>query len=458
MASHWLSFLKQKLVTITFILMMGWSVIYDYMHPFYNWDMMCYVGTVVSWEETDPVQIYQKTMDTVKKNIPDWVYKQHAENPISKEYTAFNDQIPMCKIKPLYTHAAWLLHLAGMDIPPATWTVSAICMMFMVIVLYMWKPVIMSRDAWLLWLLGFSLIWEAIPLLNTTSWRDLQTFGKPEQLQLILFLGVLAIWLKQRMSWKLLGLIIASVVWLALMVKGFNTKGYYEIPFIYLGRFSTPDTIGTLFVFAAFYAWLQKRSLAAFGIAGVLAALARPDTVIVLGAATAYFILFAPKEWRFPLKQGAAVMFALAASYLYFKFQFVYTYEQYLLHSLTGYVPHPAQNPKRLTWDLYIWLLQGGSLRFLTTARILGLAFLVFVASAIYIVFPNPEKRMWRDLMLIVIASWTLRFIIWPSWGDFRFYYGNAILLLRFAGELLPVSKESMRQALESRNKERLGA
>lgn len=363
-------FLTRKFIPLVYIISMAWSGIYGLLHPFYNWDMLCYVGSVISWSEKNPIDVHAKTMITIRDNIPDWVFQQHAVNILSRESSAFVDQIPLCQIKPLYTGSIWLLHQTGMSLPQASWTVSSICFMIMATLLFLWKPACMSRNLWLLLVMLISFVWE--------------------------------------------------------------------IPLGDVGRLSTPDSMGTMLSLAAFYAWLQRRSFTGFAALACLSTLARPDAMIIMSFATVYFAVLAPQAYRYSYAKAGILLAALAVCYGAFKYAFgSYTFAQYFIHSLVAYSPHPGKITMPLTPDLYWAILKGSFLRFFTLSRVITLSLIALTSLIIYTVIPTKEQRMYRDLLLLTLLSWSTRFILWPSWGDYRFYFTYSVMLLYTSGELL---------------------
>jgi hypothetical protein len=365
-----LTCIKKKLIPFIYIIAMGWAFINAYLHPYYNWDMLCYMGSVISWSEKDPAEVHRKVMETAKAEIPDWVYVQHAANSLSSEYSAFMDQVPLCQIKPLYTVTVWLVHQMGVPLAVSTWRVSNFSFLILAIVMYLWKPMFMHRNAWLLLVLGISYLWE--------------------------------------------------------------------FPLGTVGNLSTPDAMSTMLCIFAFYAWLQKRSIFGFCILGVMATLARPDAMIIMSAATVYFAFLSPKEWRWSKTAAALMLVALLISYSAFKMAFGgYTFAQYFIHSLVATSPHPGQITQELTPSLYWFIFTGGLQMFFSQSRVITLALIAAFAFFAYYLKPYPERRLWVDLLALTLVSWATRFILWPSWGDYRFYYTYSVMLLLTSGEVI---------------------
>jgi hypothetical protein len=343
------------------------------------------MGSVISWDEQNPVAVHRKTMEAAKAEIPDWVYSQHAVNKLSAEYSAFVDQVPLCQIKPLYTGAVWLVHQMGVPIAESTWRVSNFSFLILAIVMFLWKPQFMPRNAWLVLALMISFVWE--------------------------------------------------------------------LPLGTVGKLSTPDAMSTMLSISAFYAWLQRLSFFGFCILGVMATLARPDAMIIMGAATVYFAALAPKEWRCSKFAAGAMLVALLISYSAFKMAFGgYTFAQYFIHSLVATSQHPGQITQALTPELYWWTLSNGFRMFFEQSRVQILALIAALAFVAYYLKPNPSRRLWRDLLLITLAAWATRFVLWPSWGDYRFYYTYSVMLLLTSGEVIaPFAKVLWQKMLSLR-------
>lgn len=365
-----LNTIKRGTIPFIYILAMAAAFLSGWKKPFYNWDMLCYMGAVVSFEEKDPQTVYNTVMQAAKAEIPDWIFQQHVKNALSAEYTAYMDQVPLCQIKPLYTGTAWVLHKLGVPLAESTWRISNICFLILAVVMFLWKPMFLPRSAWLL-----------LSLLICFAW---------------------------------------------------------DFPVASIAKLSTPDGMSTMLSITAFYALLKKRSVLAFCVLGVLSTLARPDAMIIFSGATLYFAFLSPKEWRWSKLSAAAMLVALIISYSAFKMAFGgYTFAQYFIHSLVATSQHPGQITQELTLQLYWWIFSGSFLLFFSQTRVITLVAISLLAFLTLYFKPNPERRIWRDMLLLTIAAWGLRFLMWPSWGDFRFYYTYAILVLYTAGEVI---------------------
>lgn len=362
--------IKRGLIPFIYILAMAAAFLSGWKSPYYNWDMLCYMGSVVSFEETDPQTVYRTVMDAAKAEIPGWIYDQHSKNALSAEYTAYMDQVPLCQIKPLYTGSAWVLHKLGVPLAESTWRISDISFLILAVIMFLWKPQFLPRNAWLL-----------LSLLICFAW---------------------------------------------------------EFPIATVAKLSTPDAMSTMLSITAFYALLQKRSVLAFCVLGVLSTLARPDAMIIFSGATLYFAFLSPKEWRWSKLSAVLMLVALVISYSAFKMAFGgYTFAQYFIHSLVSTSQHPGRITQELTLQLYWWIFSGSFMLFFSQSRVLTLVFISLLAFVALYLKPHPERRIWRDMLLLTIAAWGLRFLMWPSWGDFRFYYTYSILVLFTAGEAI---------------------
>ncbi len=362
--------IKRGFIPFIYILAMTAAFLNGWKNPYYNWDMLCYMGSVVSFEEKDPRTVYDTVMQAAKAEIPDWVYQQHIKNALSAEYTAYMDQVPLCQIKPLYTGSAWALHKLGVPLAESTWRISNISFLILAVVMFLWKPQFMPRNAWLLLSLLICFVWD--------------------------------------------------------------------FPVATVGNLSTPDAMSTMLSITAFYALLRKRSVLAFCVLGVLSTLARPDAMIIFSGATLYFAFLSPREWRWSKLSAALMLVALVISYSAFKMAFGgYTFAQYFIHSLVATSQHPGRITQELSLQLYWWIFSGSFWLFFSQSRVLTLLAVSLLAFIAFYLKPNPDRRIWRDMLLLTIAAWGLRFLMWPSWGDFRFYYTYSILVLFTAGEVI---------------------
>lgn len=381
--------LTRFLIPFAYGFLMLYAVVSGLKDPYRNWDMLGYTGSVIQWHESSPERIYAATMQTAKDGVPDWVYDQYAHNPLSSEPHSFVQQLPFYQIKPLYTAAIWLFHQTGLSLPAASWTVSALSFAALSILLFLWRPRYLPKDAWLL-----------LILLYTFAWPHLLA-------------GVLP---------KSMGQVADSWAW----------------PIESLAHMSTPDALCAALLVGAFGALAFRAAFKSFCLLGLLAVLARPDAIVPVGAIAIYFTCLAPAPKRTNRTQTAWFLLALAITYVavgHFAhgYGLVYTF----MYSFIDKTPYPAETPQHLTWFDYWRVFQPSIINLFSYGRVLFVAALSLAGLAAHYVRPTPGNRIWRDILLLIWATFALRFILFPSSDEHRYYYFYYLVMLFASGELL---------------------
>jgi hypothetical protein len=143
---------------VAFIASFGIATVLGFLKPYTNWDMMAYVGSVISWQEKEPAIIHQKTLQDVEQGVSYKWRKEIAETTTrsnTPEYFAQN--LPFYTTKPIYLAAVWLIHATGATetYAAATWVVAAISFVGLSILLLLWKPENFNHTIWLIILAAF---------------------------------------------------------------------------------------------------------------------------------------------------------------------------------------------------------------------------------------------------------------------------------------------------------------
>ena len=338
--------------------------------PYCNWDMLGYVASVVSWQTHGDEAIYATTMQAVKENVPDWMFQQFAENPLSSEAHGFVEQLPIYQVKPLYNGLMWLLHQPGIPLPVASWIVSAASFGILAIILFLWRPRYMTESVWLLLVLALTFFWsESMSILPVLS---------------------------------------------------------------------TPDALCTLLTTAGLFGWLHLRSARAFYVLGILAMLARPDALLFLGLVAVYFAYLAPANYRLPrLYTAVFCAFMVIAYMLVSKLTGNYGLERWFIYAFIHKTAQIAEQTDHLTMERYWQVLYPSTLLFLGFARTMTMIGFSLLATGCYLLKPLPENRVWHHMLLLSWASLIIRFLMFPGWGEHRYYYVYYIIMLRAGGELI---------------------
>ena len=101
--------------------------------PYYNWDIIGYVGVAYSFVEDKAELVHTKTYSEIKENVPSSQYSlligQGSGSKLYKSAVARNpenfvQQLPFYSVKPLYPTLMLLLKWLGIDLVSASVLIS----------------------------------------------------------------------------------------------------------------------------------------------------------------------------------------------------------------------------------------------------------------------------------------------------------------------------------------------
>lgn len=234
--------------------------------PSYNWDLIGYIGAVCSINETNALQIQDKTFEAVKLSVPDSIYnKLTRDDPIriksSSNAVYFNSVIDYYKVKPLYVWIVYLLHKTGFNIVLATVIPSVFSYFLLMIIFYNW----IGR-----YLRGYQTLIVSAATAVVRPLSELAKFSTPDMLSsLLLFYALYLIAFKKNDLINMPVLFILSVLarpdnfvfWLVLIILFvFLEKNAGKKKLIYSGAALLITGAFLLFVFAfdRNAGWLNK--------------------------------------------------------------------------------------------------------------------------------------------------------------------------------------------------------
>jgi hypothetical protein len=170
------------------------AVLYSLWHgvvsPVRNWDMMGYIGCIISLDTSDPVEIHTRMLAEIKPVVWPQLYIEYAEkNQLSNNAENFYRQLPYYRIKPLYVGAVWLFHKLGAGLAQATWLVSTVAFVAVAALLAWWKPEKANRGVWLLTL-------SALMLFGYIPLGIFAGYSVPDPLSLMFFLAAFMGWMR----------------------------------------------------------------------------------------------------------------------------------------------------------------------------------------------------------------------------------------------------------------------
>jgi hypothetical protein len=155
-------------------------------------------------------------------------------------------------------------------------------------------------------------------------------------------------------------------------------------------------------------------------------------------ACAAYFAMFAPEKDRVPL--GKAIKLILFSYFTYLVVSHYarnYGLERWFIYAFIDKTPYPAEATDHLTLERYWNVLSPSFLLFASLGRTITMAAFTFVACIAYYLRPADGNRVWLHIMLLVWACIAVRFLMFPAWGDDRYYFCYYLPILFAGGELI---------------------
>jgi len=118
----------------------AWSI----KKPAYNWDMLAYMGIILSYDDADAKLIHHTVYAVAKEKVPGVYYDRLID--VSNDYRdamaqspdRFYSQFPFYIVKPMYTRLAWIFYKMGMGLVAATVWPSVIAYFFTGLLLFTW--------------------------------------------------------------------------------------------------------------------------------------------------------------------------------------------------------------------------------------------------------------------------------------------------------------------------------
>lgn len=254
-----------------------------------------------------------------------------------------------------------------------------------------------------------------------------------------------ATWTVAAISFACLGLLLLlwrpenvnRTLWL-LLLAAFCWFGNY--PLSNVARFSTPDSMAMVSIVGAFLSllrWQRPR----LGIALMMAAiLIRPETVILAVMMAALFL--AMDKSQAPLGRAQSLVLGFSAVVLYFLIQNLvggYGYEKFFYYTYVNGIPNPAEVEVHLKLSDYLQALFGGLKNIFSDSRLLPSIILSAAAAGFYFL-QRPARSVYPWLLLLAWGNYAVRFLLLPSWQEYRYYSINYLLILIASAEMIALS------------------
>lgn len=228
---------------------------------------------------------------------------------------------------------------------------------------------------------------------------------------------------------------MAREVWLLLVVA--LTYGW-QWAMNSLACLSTPDCLATMLIACAFYSWFLRHSFGYFCFFSWLAVLARPDTLILCSAMAAYCAFWAPQKETMKLASVIKLILFYYVTYLAIsRYSHSYGLERWFIYMFIDKTPHIAQAHDHLTLARYMTVLVPSAQLFLGLGRTICMLAFSLVACITYVLRPAEGNRLWLQMMFVIWGSLTAHFLLFPAWGDDRFYFCYYLPILFAGGECI---------------------
>jgi hypothetical protein len=134
----------KKTIFPLYCLLIGCIAICCAGRPAYNWDMLPYMGVVLSYSNPDQDAVHRHVYTQARQEVPAVFYSRMTDASNSYRYHAATDavffraQFPLYTVKPLYTILAWVFYKAGVTLTHATVYPSALAYFFTGIIVLCW--------------------------------------------------------------------------------------------------------------------------------------------------------------------------------------------------------------------------------------------------------------------------------------------------------------------------------
>jgi len=213
-----------KLFYFIFILVLA---LLAYSKRYYNWDMLGYIGCIISIEESNIDSIHSKVYQLAKKDLPAKEYEALIDSNNDYRSRAFQDatyfygQLNLYRIKPLYVLLIYLFYKIGVPLVTATILPSVLSFVAIGLILFYWMTGYVKK--WLACILSALImlsppLWEIVLSSTPDAFGDLIVLSafylileKNKILAGLIFL-LISIWI--RIDFILL--VMMTIIWLNL--------------------------------------------------------------------------------------------------------------------------------------------------------------------------------------------------------------------------------------------------
>lgn len=355
--------------------------------PAYNWDLIGYVATAISYTENSPEVIHSKTYETVKQVVPqetfslltdldpqvdrmsqrfsptDLIHRAHAlrttsyRAAIATTPTFLVQQIPLYSVKPIYPALMWTLNAAGVDLVTASVIISKASYFGIGILIFVWLSAYLS------------------PLLS---------FGGAA--------------------------LLSSVVYL-----------------VRLSINSSPDALSSLFILAAMYLLVERKHAKGALVLLVISVGVRPDNILLLAPTALYVAIFQRGNlgWATACGLAGAMVVYFAETVL----SGAYSWPTHFYFSFVEVLHEPANFTSPLTFKDYLKIYV---FRAIPAHLDLGVIVFVFLAafSALLRFKLVGPRDIYFHILIVIVLYMIAHFLAFPGEKERLFVAAYMMILM----------------------------
>jgi hypothetical protein len=210
-----------------------------------------------------------------------------------------------------------------------------------------------------------------------------------------------------------------------------------------LAGYSTPDALGLVFFMGAIVGWLQYRNAKIYASCMFLCFLARPDMTLLILMVTMFFAVGTARDRRMKPMIALALAAGIGAAWYVLG---IVDWNTLFYHTFVDLHFDFSAKTAKVTGEQYRAALIWGLVHEAKNVRLEVLT--AFSAMAWwYGRRGSPAQREWLRLLAVIWASFVIRFLIFPSWGDERYYYPVYLLVVMACVELITPAFARRKQA-----------
>jgi hypothetical protein len=133
--------IKNRIVISAYFLLILSLAIYNYIKPYYSYDLIPYTASTISIEQSDKELIHKETYKIVKDSLPTDVFMGLVSGEFGQkmytDFVSFNQSLNFYKIKPLYIYIIFGIHKLGLGIVETINLISVLSFLGISILLYL---------------------------------------------------------------------------------------------------------------------------------------------------------------------------------------------------------------------------------------------------------------------------------------------------------------------------------